>query len=138
MNLNNKKEEVEQFECMTCLCANCGVTNCNDCICCDGHHPIEGCKDFKKIDESEYNTNIKTDDNIFIKTMDDIINHPNHYVEGRKYEPIDVILDWELDFCLGNAIKYISRAGRKDKNKTVEDLEKARWYIDRAIQERTK
>jgi hypothetical protein len=53
------------------------------------------------------------------------INHPSHYAEGRQYEPIDVIEDWNLDFCLGNALKYISRAGRKDPAKTVEDLKKA-------------
>lgn len=42
------------------------------------------------------------------------VNHPSHYAEGRKYEPIDVIEDWELGFNLGNTVKYISRAGRKD------------------------
>ena len=53
------------------------------------------------------------------------VNHPNHYAAGRKYEPIDVIEDWELGFCLGNAVKYISRAGRKDPSTHVEDLKKA-------------
>lgn len=42
------------------------------------------------------------------------VNHPSHYAEGREYEPIDVILDWDLGFNLGNTVKYISRAGRKD------------------------
>lgn len=56
--------------------------------------------------------------------------HPSHYAEGRKYEPIDVIADWELNFCLGNTVKYISRAGRKDADKTIEDLEKAAWYLN--------
>lgn len=65
----------------------------------------------------------------------DNIDHPKHYIEGRKYEPIDVIQDWKLDFCLGNALKYISRAGRKDKEKTVEDIKKARWYLERFIAE---
>ena len=63
--------------------------------------------------------------------MNDPVNHPSHYVSGRKYEPIEVIEDWELGFCLGNAVKYISRAGRK--NDTLEDLKKARWYLDREI-----
>lgn len=62
-------------------------------------------------------------------SMSSAVNHPSHYTEGRKYEPIDVIRDWELGFDLGNALKYISRAGRKDKNKTIEDLEKAIFYI---------
>lgn len=61
----------------------------------------------------------------------DAINHPKHYVEGRKYEPADVIDDWQLDFVLGNAVKYISRAGRKGN--TLEDLEKAKWYLQRRI-----
>lgn len=67
------------------------------------------------------------------ETEFDNVNHPKHYTEGRKYEPIEVIEDWKLDFCLGNALKYISRAGRKDETKTIEDLEKAKWYIDREI-----
>lgn len=63
----------------------------------------------------------------------DSINHPSHYVEGRKYETIDVIEDWGLGFRLGNALKYISRAGRKDPSKTAEDLRKAIFYIEREI-----
>lgn len=58
------------------------------------------------------------------------VNHPSHYAAGRKYEPIEVISDWKLDFDLGNAVKYISRAGRKDPLKTREDLEKAIFYIN--------
>lgn len=59
------------------------------------------------------------------------VEHPSHYAEGRKYEPIDVINDWELNFNLGNTIKYISRAGRKDN--AVEDLKKAKYYLDYEI-----
>lgn len=62
---------------------------------------------------------------------EDNVNHPSHYAEGRKYEPIDVIEDWGLDFSLGNAVKYISRAGRKSDE--LEDLKKARWYLDYKI-----
>lgn len=57
------------------------------------------------------------------------INHPDHYLGERKYEPIDVINDWDLNFQTGNAVKYISRAGRKDPAKTIQDLEKAIWYL---------
>ena len=46
---------------------------------------------------------------------------------------IDAIEDWGLDFCLGNVVKYISRAGHKDSNKVVEDLKKAAWYLQRKI-----
>jgi hypothetical protein len=59
------------------------------------------------------------------------IEHPSHYAEGRKYEPIDVINDWELNFNLGNTIKYISRAGRKGN--IIEDLRKAKFYLDYEI-----
>ena len=65
------------------------------------------------------------------------VNRPAHYTEGRKYEPIDVIEDWNLGFCAGNALKYISRAGRKSsgslskKEKTIEDIDKAIWYLQR-------
>lgn len=58
------------------------------------------------------------------------ISHPQHYTEGRKYEPRKVIADWGLNFNLGNAVKYISRAGRKESSLYVEDLLKARQYID--------
>lgn len=61
----------------------------------------------------------------------DNVERPSHYCEGRIYEPINVIIDWELGFCLGNTVKYISRAGRKGD--AVEDLEKARFYLDREI-----
>ena len=61
----------------------------------------------------------------------DPVSKPSHYTEGRKFETIEVIEDWGLGFCLGNAVKYISRAGRKSN--LVEDLKKARWYIDREI-----
>ena len=62
----------------------------------------------------------------------DPINSPSHYAEGRQFEPIDVIEDWELNFRLANTVKYISRAGRKKD--ILEDLRKARWYLDREIQ----
>lgn len=67
----------------------------------------------------------------------DSVSRPAHYTEGRKYEPIDVIEDWKLGFCAGNALKYISRAGRKSsgslskKEKTIEDIDKAIWYLQR-------
>ena len=62
------------------------------------------------------------------------VNHPSWY--GSKddpYETIKVIQAWGLNFPLGNAIKYISRAGKKDPTKTVEDLRKALFYIQYEI-----
>jgi hypothetical protein len=65
--------------------------------------------------------------------MADAVNHPAHYGGADDpYEAIKVIEAWSLGFCLGNTIKYISRAGKKGD--LVEDLKKARWYLDRAIQ----
>jgi hypothetical protein len=58
------------------------------------------------------------------------VNHPSHYNSG-KIEVIDAIEDWHLGFHLGNAVKYIARA--EHKGKTIEDLQKARWYLDREI-----
>lgn len=63
----------------------------------------------------------------------DIVDRPSHYTEGRKFEPIDVIQDWELSFLLGNVVKYISRAGRKGDDKELQDLKKARFYLQRQI-----
>lgn len=59
--------------------------------------------------------------------MSNAVKHPSHYAEGRKYEPKDVIRDWKLNFNLGNAVKYLARAGRKDD--IVQDLKKAQEYI---------
>lgn len=68
------------------------------------------------------------------KPENDIVNHPAHYTDG-KIEVIEFIEDKNLDFCLGNAVKYISRSGKKDPAKEVEDLEKAIWYIKRKIKQ---
>lgn len=64
--------------------------------------------------------------------QNDIISHPSHYTDGRKYEPKDVIRDWNLNFNLGSAVKYISRAGRKDD--IIQDLKKAKQFIDFEIE----
>lgn len=64
----------------------------------------------------------------------DSVNHPAYYGgEDNPYEAIKVIEAWGLGFRLGTALKYISRAGKKDPEKTLEDLRKARWYLDREI-----
>lgn len=61
------------------------------------------------------------------------VNNPKHYGGDTTYEAIKVIEAWELNFHLGNVVKYISRAGKKDSNKTKEDLLKAQWYLNRYI-----
>lgn len=62
----------------------------------------------------------------------DAVNHPLHYTRG-KIEVIDFIEDQQLPYHLGNVIKYIARAGHKGDK--LEDLKKARWYLDRYINE---
>ena len=64
--------------------------------------------------------------------VNDAVNHPAHYTSG-KIEVIDFIEDQQFPYPLGNAVKYISRAGKKDPEKTAEDLQKAVWYINRYI-----
>lgn len=65
------------------------------------------------------------------------VNHPKHYqASDPVYETINVIEAWDLDFCLGNAVKYISRAGKK--NDEIEDLKKAMWYLSRRIEQLSK
>lgn len=63
------------------------------------------------------------------------VERPSHYCDGRKYEPRKVIHDWELNFNLGNVVKYISRAGRKKDNALLQDLLKAKQYLEFEIEE---
>lgn len=63
--------------------------------------------------------------------MNDPIN-PQHYKQGGL-EAIDVIEAFQLNFCLANCVKYILRAGKKTLNSELQDLKKARWYLDRQI-----
>lgn len=63
--------------------------------------------------------------------MKEMVNHPEHY-KGNRFEVIDIIEDYQLSFHLGNAIKYILRAGKKDS--AEQDLNKAIWYIKRHIE----
>jgi hypothetical protein len=64
----------------------------------------------------------------------EMVNNPLHYGGAdNPYEAIKVIESWGLDFHLGNTVKYISRAGLKNREKELEDLEKASWYLQRKI-----
>ena len=68
------------------------------------------------------------------KDHDDPVNHPSYYGgKDNPYEVIKVIEAWKLDFHLGTAVKYIPRAGIKDPDKEIEDLEKSVWYLQRKI-----
>ncbi len=68
-----------------------------------------------------------------MEQRNDPVNHPLHYTQG-KIECIDFIMDKKMNFCRGNAVKYIVRAGLKDPAKEVEDLEKAVFYLNREIE----
>jgi len=63
---------------------------------------------------------------------DSSVDHPSHYGgEENPYEAIKVIEAWDLGFNLGNAVKYVARAGKKGDR--LEDLKKAQWYLQREI-----
>ena len=65
------------------------------------------------------------------------VNHPEHYGgKDNPYETIKIIdaMGWGKEFCLGNVIKYVTRAGKKDNNSSKQDLNKAKWYLEHAIE----
>lgn len=68
--------------------------------------------------------------------MAEAVNHPEHYGGDTPYEVIKVLEAWNpiltYGFCWGNAIKYVSRADKKDPSKATEDLEKSQWYSNKA------
>lgn len=76
--------------------------------------------------------NNRTAGAVIAPKVSDEINHPVHYTAGG-IEVIDFLEAWDFPFHLANAIKYICRAGRKEKNALVTDLRKAVWYINRYI-----
>lgn len=62
----------------------------------------------------------------------DPVNKPSHYTDS-KIEVLDAIEAWKMPYHLGQVIKYVARAGKKDKSKEIEDLEKAQFYLARHI-----
>lgn len=83
--------------------------------------------DFKPLTQAVKNWEYE---DVFEAPREDIVNKPKHYTTG-KYEVIDVIEDWNLNFRLANAVKYIAR--HQHKGKPLEDLKKALWYLQREI-----
>lgn len=73
------------------------------------------------------------DGSIEISGNSDSVSHPPHYADGWSNGAEVIDLTENLSFCAGNVVKYVCRAGRKDPDKHVEDLEKARWYLEREI-----
>lgn len=88
---------------------------CDECGMEYPHHKMS-CKTQKKI----------------VLSNDEAVNHPKHYGGDKNpFEAIKVIEHYNLNFNLGNVIKYVLRSGKK--NSTIEDLEKAKWYISREL-----
>lgn len=72
-----------------------------------------------------------------LECANDPIDHPDYYGgKENPYEAIKVIDAWKLGFCLGNTVKYIARASKKDPAKELEDLKKAEWYLKHEIERR--
>lgn len=107
-------------------CLNFGTKNCPD-RSCDGEprqRYLRTCGVYKVPMDERQNA---IDSRAEAAAKNDKISHPSHYISGRKYEPKDVIRDWGLNFNLGSAVKYISRAGRKDD--IIQDLKKAQQFL---------
>ena len=116
-----------------CASNNCVFNDCPDC----GGDCLKGFEAWLGL-ECEAEENQPADKHVDLhKVADEVtrdnVNHPDHYNHG-KIEVVDFIEDQHLGFHLGNAVKYISRAGRKDPARTVEDLRKAAWYLNRQIE----
>jgi len=84
----------------------------------------------KMTQSPQYNPTLRYDDPT-VKSLRDPVEHPAHYTFG-KIEVLDAIEDWGLDYHRGNILKYLVRAGKKG-DKLIEDLRKARFYLDRYI-----
>lgn len=103
--------------------------HCLDCQCCA---PPDEPPTFKILADPGYETYARPDGHIGIRpSPTEQIDHPSHY-QGNALEVIDIIEDFDLNFCLGNAIKYILRAGKKGNK--LDDLNKAIWYLERECQ----
>ena len=84
-----------------------------------------------------YDENVETEKQLNQEEKHDEINHPSWYCDGG-IETLDYILAKQMDFLLGQVCKYISRAGKKDPDKALQDLKKASFYLDRKIIEMEK
>lgn len=104
---------------------NCGCTNCP-------HEGNEFCNNHN-FDDADGEIIAEWHKLFFPEQHDtDPVNHPSHYTKG-KIEVADFIADQKLNFDRGNAVKYVCRAGSKDPDKEIQDLEKAIWYINHEI-----
>lgn len=97
---------------------------CGFCVALDGGTCVD-CEGYKHMAAEGFDIDPDEPEN-------DAVNHPSHYNRG-KIEVIDFITDQGFNYARGNAVKYISRAGYKNPDTEIEDLEKARFYIDHEI-----
>ena len=118
MNVEEKREVVKKF-CDT-------QEKCEEC-------PLMASYCGSDASESELDNNLALIELYKKSETKEAVNHPSHYNQG-KYEVIDVIEDWGLNFSLGSAVKYIARCDYKEH--PIQDLEKAKWFVDREIQRR--
>jgi hypothetical protein len=118
---------MKEYKCNSCFYAQ-NEKHLSPCNACEGYN--------KFVNRNIY---INQPDTITIRQWDnedafteskDVVNSPAHYTKG-KFEVIDVIEDWDLNFRLANTVKYIAR--HKHKGKPLEDLKKALWYLQREI-----
>lgn len=109
---------------MKIKCPKCGSENIRLSISCEGGFECEECNYRFLLSEALDNIEETNEEQI------DNVNHPSHYNQG-KIEVIDFIEAWDMNFNVGNVVKYVSRA--KYKNDELEDLKKARFYLDREI-----
>lgn len=132
-----------QHKCNTCFYKNFDKDKEFPCKACDNYNAYVNYMAYKPVDTLTIHT--WDDEDVFEdysdygggSTLDnyselksDVVNSPQHYTHG-KFEVIDVIEDWDLNFRLANAVKYIAR--HKHKGKPLEDLKKAAWYLQREI-----
>lgn len=124
MTVEEKSKRVKEY----CCARECD----EDCPLCD--LPETACFELDSIKPEIVERNYKIifgDEN---EPYNDSVNRPAHYTDG-KIEVIEYIEDKKLGFCLGNAIKYISRAGKKDPKEEATDIRKAIWYLKRYLKE---
>lgn len=116
-----------EHKCNTCFYKHFDKDKEFPCKACDNYNAYVNYMAYKPVDTLTVHT---WDEEDVFDMPKDVVNSPQHYTHGQ-YEVIDVIEDWDLNFRLANAVKYIAR--HKHKGKPLEDLKKAAWYLQREI-----
>lgn len=119
--IEEMSKKIEEFCDAQCSCDSCPLMDSPNDVCFSITIPED-----EEIVRENYKFLFGTD------SVNDPVNHPTHYTKG-KIEVADFIADQKLNFDRGNAVKYVCRAGSKDPDKEIQDLEKAIWYINHEI-----